>query len=490
MVQSDESLISDCCAGQREAFEVLVRRYQSYVASIVYNATGDLTRSEEITQQAFITAWRRLSDLRDPARLAAWLAGIARNLISRDFRKQKRETCARTKAALNSSIQQPTPLECAISHEQQQMLWSILEHIPSNYREPLILYYREQNSVAEVARLMQLSEDAVKQRLARGRNMIRVEVARFVEETLAETRPGSRFTASVLVSLPSGSVAGNAAIGTGIIKVLSTISSASLGTIIGVAGGIVGAVAGVWNSLRLATSQSERRFIWTYTILCFAFIIGELATVFMLVLCFRSLLFSVTFWMLIGFIYILSIFMTVIIGNRQLMKIKMKHGTAEEKHDIEQFDMVQYTIGKTMPLFPEHVWLLSPLIIYIFVIFILALIAFDWIGALGLACVGVLSVALYWRPAKNARDASSQWKLFVKIMWTSTFVTSTALLLRGEYWLTSLMPYFAAHYPGWVKLILVINVAFILLLSLFNTIGMRLSAIKPNRMQSKDDLHK
>ena len=55
----------------------------------------------------------------------------------------------------------------AISREEEAILWRSLERIPKNYREPLILFYREHESVERVAQVLELSEDAVRQRLSR-----------------------------------------------------------------------------------------------------------------------------------------------------------------------------------------------------------------------------------------------------------------------------------------------------------------------------------
>ena len=80
--------------------------------------------------------------------------------------------------------------------------------MPESYREPLILFYREDQSVAEVAGALKLSEDAVKQRLLRGREMLRKQTADLVESRLRRSRPGRTFTAGVMAGLV-GQSAGN-----------------------------------------------------------------------------------------------------------------------------------------------------------------------------------------------------------------------------------------------------------------------------------------
>ena len=77
-----------------------------------------------------------------------------------------------------------------------------LERIDILYREPLVLFYREHQSIENVALALELSEDAVKQRLSRGRKLLEQEVTSFVAGALQRTTPGKAFTVAVLAALP------------------------------------------------------------------------------------------------------------------------------------------------------------------------------------------------------------------------------------------------------------------------------------------------
>jgi RNA polymerase sigma factor (sigma-70 family) len=202
---SDEQLVEWSLTGDREAFGRIVERYQSLVCSITYCATGSLTLSEDIAQETFVTAWRKLDALSDAASLRAWLCGIARNLVNNYLRRGQREP-AHAAEPLETihepASPEPSPAAEAVSREEEAILWRALERIPDTYREPLILFYREQQSVQRVAQELGLSEDAVKQRLSRGRTMLTEQVAAFVEGALRQTTPGRAFTLGVLAALP------------------------------------------------------------------------------------------------------------------------------------------------------------------------------------------------------------------------------------------------------------------------------------------------
>ena len=267
---TDPQLVEWSLIGDRDAFRQIVERYQALVCSITYNATGSLTLSQDIAQETFVAAWKQLSELRDPAQLRTWLCGITRFLVGKELRRQGREPihAAEPFAAIHDSpAPDPSPCAQAVSREEEAILWRALERIPDVYRQPLILFYREQQSVERVAVELDLSEDAVKQRLSRGRKLLHEEVIAFVEGTLTRTAPGQEFSCAVLAALPlaAGSAAtagaGLGAKGTAAAK--SGFLAASLATLapfIGVFGGI----ASQWLVIRATTDARERRLqkIW------------------------------------------------------------------------------------------------------------------------------------------------------------------------------------------------------------------------------------
>jgi RNA polymerase sigma factor (sigma-70 family) len=204
-VCNDSELVARSLAGNREAFGQIVARYQSLVCSLAYSATGDLGRSEDLAQETFLTAWKQLRGLNEPGKLRAWLCGIARNLTNSALRRQGREPTHAAEtldAAGESPASEPLPSDQAVSREEAAILWRSLERIPETYREPLILFYREHQSIENVALALDLSEDAVRQRLSRGRKLMQDHLADLVEGTLARSGPGTAFTLQVMSALP------------------------------------------------------------------------------------------------------------------------------------------------------------------------------------------------------------------------------------------------------------------------------------------------
>ncbi|MFT3790068.1 MAG: sigma-70 family RNA polymerase sigma factor [Rudaea sp.] len=248
----DAALVAQSLTGSRDAFARIVARYQSLVCSIGYSATGSLSRSEDLAQETFLSAWKQLRDLRDPSSLRAWLCGIARNLANNALRRDGREPAHAAEtidAAFDAPAAEPLPHERAISDEEQAILWRSIAHIPTAYREPLVLFYREQQSIEAVAAALGLSEDAVRQRLSRGRKLLQERIADFVEGALARSAPGAAFTLAVVAALPATTASATAAVigasaakGSALAKWagVAALFNASIGLGLGFAGSYLG----------------------------------------------------------------------------------------------------------------------------------------------------------------------------------------------------------------------------------------------------------
>lgn len=277
---SDADLVRHCLATGAGAFADIVARYQALVCAVTYNATGSLSRSEDLAQEVFVTAWKELRSLREPEKLRPWLCGIARRLTANTRRREGREPAhAADELQDEHHAAGPGPAEQAISREEEAILWRSLEQIPENYREPLILFYREGNSVESVAAALELTEETARQRLSRGRKLLQEQVAQFVEGALRQTTPGRAFTLGVLAGLPLlSSTATAATIGTAVAKTGASATgmglAGMLAVVLGPIAGCLGAWLGVKTSLDNAKSPRERQIILRQTRLTIGLVLG------------------------------------------------------------------------------------------------------------------------------------------------------------------------------------------------------------------------
>ena len=268
--RTDAELVRLSLAHDRDAFGEIVSRHQSLVCALAYSATGNLSRSEDLAQETFLAAWKQLPQLREPLHLRARLCGIARNLIRNAQRRAGRDPArlAETlEAAPEVAAVEPLPTDQAISHEEEAILWHSLALIPEAYREPLVLYYREHHSVARVAEALELSEDAVKQRLSRGRVLLQEQVLALVEGTLERSNPGRAFTVGVLAALPvlgtaAKTVAVGAAAGQGSTSAKTAVATAGGITFFGLVTTFVGLLGGLTGYRMSDGAQSREEQLW------------------------------------------------------------------------------------------------------------------------------------------------------------------------------------------------------------------------------------
>lgn len=196
--RTDAELVEASRRGEREAFGVLVSRYQDVVCAVSFSSTGNWALSHDVAQDTFIAAWHQLGQLRDIRRLRAWLCGIARNLARKAMKRQRRE------AAVDDDLValDDNPFDRAAQAEVDRVVREALARIPETYRETLVLYYCENRAVRDVAAALGISEDAAMQRLARGRRYLASGVSALVERSLRSARPRKSLVAAVLGALP------------------------------------------------------------------------------------------------------------------------------------------------------------------------------------------------------------------------------------------------------------------------------------------------
>lgn len=200
MERSDAELLAASRRGERAAFALLVERYQGVVCAVSYSGTGDRSLSEDVAQDTFLAAWRQLDQLREVERLRAWLCGIARNLAHKARRRRARElpVAEELEAGAGADL-----FEQVSDRQAERVVREALHRVPETYRETLVLYYHEQRSAKEVAQALGISEAAVLQRLARGRQALAQGVSSLVERALASPLPRRSLVVGVLAALPA-----------------------------------------------------------------------------------------------------------------------------------------------------------------------------------------------------------------------------------------------------------------------------------------------
>jgi RNA polymerase sigma factor (sigma-70 family) len=200
----DADLVAAARVGDQRAFGELVARHQGVVCSFAYAMIGDAAASEEIAHEAFVIAWRRLAEMKQPQRFRGWVCGVARKL-TQQWRRGGRARHALAPVSLSEATQirspEPSPLDRMIGAEERRLVALALDALPEAYRIPIVLTTREQVSIGEVAETLDLTEETVRQRLTRGRRLLQQRLDERVTLALRRTRPTQAFTAAVIAAI-------------------------------------------------------------------------------------------------------------------------------------------------------------------------------------------------------------------------------------------------------------------------------------------------
>jgi RNA polymerase sigma factor (sigma-70 family) len=162
-------------ASDGEAFAALVQRHGPMVLGLSRRVLGDRQLAEDVFQAAFLMLARKAHTIRRPESLSCWLHGVAFRLALRARRARQRGRECETHVRRSPS---PTPLDELTAAEFLAILDGELQALPETYRAPLILCCLEGFSQDEAAKRLGCSAGAVKGRLERGRNQLRLRLAK------------------------------------------------------------------------------------------------------------------------------------------------------------------------------------------------------------------------------------------------------------------------------------------------------------------------
>jgi RNA polymerase sigma factor (sigma-70 family) len=184
----DVALISAAQAGDLESFNYLVLAYQSLVYNQAYRVLGERFAADDATQQAFISAFRKMSSFRGGS-FRCWLLRIVTNVCYDEIRRRKRRpTCSlEFLNELGDEIKSSKwmvdpgelPEEKLVRTELARTIQDCLDKLPLKFRLIVILVDIQGMDYAETAEILDLPIGTVKSRLARGRARLSVDLRRF-----------------------------------------------------------------------------------------------------------------------------------------------------------------------------------------------------------------------------------------------------------------------------------------------------------------------
>jgi RNA polymerase sigma-70 factor (ECF subfamily) len=159
---SEDNIATLLAAGRRtEAFEALLAAYQDKVFRLSYSMLGDRAQAEDAAQESFLRIWKALDRYRGESALGTWIFSIARNVCLTSISKR-----ARSAPIDDADRSKPDP------PDRQPDIVRMVGQLPDNYRQVVMLFYMQDRSYEEVARLLDLPVGTVKTHLHRARQQL------------------------------------------------------------------------------------------------------------------------------------------------------------------------------------------------------------------------------------------------------------------------------------------------------------------------------
>jgi RNA polymerase sigma-70 factor (ECF subfamily) len=159
----------------REAFGRLVQTYQGRLFGLVLMMVRQPSAAEEVAQDAFVRAYTHLDHYDDTRPFYPWLASIAVRLAQNWLRRHGR-TVRREGTPLENAeepAESATALSALIADERGRRLWQAVSALPSGERTAVILYYRDEMAVRDIARALGVTTGTIKTLLFRARRHLR-----------------------------------------------------------------------------------------------------------------------------------------------------------------------------------------------------------------------------------------------------------------------------------------------------------------------------
>lgn len=169
---SDYDLIQVCINEDKNYFSELVSRYKNLVYSVVLRMVNDREEANDLAQEVFIKIYRNLDRYYPDYKFSTWVIRIATNHVI-DYRRKKKQETVCLEDVEYELPSEDSPEEIVIGTEQKERLAELIDALPDMYKIPIVLYHQQGLSYQEIASIIGQPLSKVKNRIFRGRKMLK-----------------------------------------------------------------------------------------------------------------------------------------------------------------------------------------------------------------------------------------------------------------------------------------------------------------------------
>ena len=173
---NDNELISRVLGGDQQAYALLVDRYKSYVFTLAFRFTKNREDAEEVSQDIFIKAYRALADFRGASKFSTWLYTIVNTTCITFLRKKRLEVHSLdNEKVFEVADSQDSGLRANMVEQKSRiaMVNQAIALLSTDDAEIITLFYKAEQSLDEIAKVLGIESNAVKVRLHRARTRLK-----------------------------------------------------------------------------------------------------------------------------------------------------------------------------------------------------------------------------------------------------------------------------------------------------------------------------
>ena len=175
-MMEEKDLIRRAARGDAEAFRQLVEAYQTPAYRLAARMCGP-DSAEDVTQEAFLAAWRALPEFRGDCRFSTWLYRLVSNAAIDCLRREKKHRDTGDVDDLELPDGGPSPQEQAERSDTRDAVRRALDRLSPEHRQVLLLRFMQELDYGEIARALNVSEGTVKSRINRAKSKLREVLA-------------------------------------------------------------------------------------------------------------------------------------------------------------------------------------------------------------------------------------------------------------------------------------------------------------------------
>ncbi len=172
-------------SGDHEAFAEFIDKYKETVFLCCRRLGLREDEAEDVASETFLAAYKAIGQYGGRAELSTWLWTIAYRQGINYLRKNRKQ--GQLEAELDEQVvgsKEPEPATSIQGRETEKIVWEAVEQLPRLWAMAVILYYREEKSIVDIAKIMQIKENTVKTYLFRGRDKLKQVLASAFEEDI------------------------------------------------------------------------------------------------------------------------------------------------------------------------------------------------------------------------------------------------------------------------------------------------------------------